>query len=156
MPRSVRADVAQPDVSRAATRIGSTYLMRSLRLIADFHGGELLTAIVFQAIVTANTAHFDEGDKGPRYAGIDSPPPDEARRPISVLAISQGLGLPFETTRRHVNRLLANGRCQRVRGGVIVPQAAIEDELANELRRANLSNVRKLMRDLRRIGLKDG
>lgn len=148
-----RARSLEPDLSRIVSRISSTYFMRTLRLIADFHDGEVITALIFQAIVTANTAHLDQADEGQRYAGIDSPPPDDLRRPVSILALSQGLGLPFETTRRHVNRMLASGRCVRVKNGIIVPQAAIEDDVVQAMRRANLANIRKLVRDLRRIGL---
>ena len=103
--------------------------------------------------MTANTAHLDQADQGIRFAGIDSPPPDELRRPVSVLAISEGLGLSFETTRRHVSRLIAKGRCVRVKKGVMAPQASIEGDIIQDMRRANLANVRRMMRELRRIGL---
>ncbi len=150
---TVPAATSEQDLSRIVSRISSTYFMRTLRLIADFHKGEVLDAIIFQAIVTANTAHLDQPDQESRYAGINSPPPDDLRRPVSVLALSDGLGLPFETTRRHVNRLLANGRCVRVKKGVIAPRTALEDEAIHDMRRANLANVRRMVRDLRRIGL---
>jgi len=141
-----------PDLVRAVNRISSTYFMRSLRLMVEFHGGELLRALIHFAIFTANIAHLDQGNGPVRYVGLDSPPPDEERRPISILAISDGMGLPFETVRRHVNKLLAEGQCVRVKGGVIVPKAVVESDRAKKLGRVNLTYVQKMTRDLRRIG----
>lgn len=142
----------EDELSRVVTRISSAYFMRSLQLIASLLDGEVLTSLIFQAIVTANTQHLDGTAAPEGYRGDGAPPPDDLRRPISVLALSNSLGLPFETVRRHVNKLLADGYCRRVKGGVIIPQQVLESEFVKKLRRENLANVRKLMRDLRRVG----
>jgi len=140
------------DLSRAVARISSAYFLRCLQLIASLHDGEMLRSLIFQAIVTANTGHLDGPIGSDGYRRSDDPPPDSARRPISVLALSNSLGLPFETVRRHVNKLLASGEAERVKGGVIIPQRALESELVQNLRRDNIANVRRLLRDLRRVG----
>lgn len=146
----VRASV---DQSRAVARLSSDYFLRALRLVADLHDGELITGIIFQAIIAANTAHLEQTGEGARHAGNDSVPPDDLRKPVSVLGVAGALGLPFETTRRHVNRLLASGRCKRVRGGVIVPQSALQDPAMSTAASANLANVRRFVRELRRAGV---
>ncbi len=49
---------------------------------------------------------------------------DEFRRPISISALSEGLRLPRETTRRHVMSLIENGACfKRDRTGFAVTRA---------------------------------
>ena len=145
----------RPDVSRAVARLSSEYVLRALRLLTDIHGGDLLTAIIGQAIIAANTAHLVDGrsSEPPRFAGRSEPPPDELRRPVSVLAIAESLGLPFETTRRHVNKLIAAGTCKRVKGGVIVLASAIDRPRNNEAAERNLDYVLSFGRALRRLGL---
>ena len=48
--------------------------------------------------------------------------PDEQRLPVSALAISNSLRLPYETVRRHANGLLKDGICLSAgRGALVVP-----------------------------------
>jgi len=53
-----------------------------------------------------------------RYATFESPAPDDLRRPISINAIASSLGLPFETVRRRVKRMIAAGVVEMVPDGV--------------------------------------
>jgi DeoR/GlpR family transcriptional regulator of sugar metabolism len=63
------------------------------------------------------------------------------------------MGLPFETTRRHVNKLVQAGRCVRVRGGVIVPTQVLQHPKTNEATLANVTNVRRFLRALKAAGV---
>ncbi|MGA0602074.1 hypothetical protein ACO2Q3_15315 [Caulobacter sp. KR2-114] len=139
----------EQDLSRVATRLSSDYFFRALGLISSLHGGDITAAIIWQAIVTANTAHLDAGD----YRGSEASPPDDLRRPVSVLSLSQSLGMPFETTRRYVNRMIAAGRCERVRGGVVVPASVLNDERTQAARLENLGYLRRLGREMLRAGI---
>jgi hypothetical protein len=142
------------DVQRAVARVSSEYLLRVLRLLSDLQNGELLTVIIGLAIVAANTAHLiDAADPAARYAGRQELPPDEVRRPVSVLALAGSLGLPFETTRRHVNKLVAAGRCRRVKGGVIVPASFLDNPPFLAAAETNVGYVLHFIRCLRRVGL---
>lgn len=51
--------------------------------------------------------------------------------PTPVLAISESLGIPFETTRRHVTALADDGLCRRTRGGIIATPVAPESTAAS-------------------------
>jgi hypothetical protein len=145
---------ASPDVTRAAARISANYLLRCLRLITDLHQGELLNAIICQAIIGANTRHLNDPADAVRLGFDDTGlPPDVVRKPISILALADSLGLPFETTRRHVARLEAAGACKRVRGGVIVPTSALADQRFYEAAQTNLAYVQAFVRNLRRAGV---
>lgn len=142
------------DRSRAAARIGAAYLLRTLQQVGVMSGGELLTGLVSVAIVQANVAHIDQhAAPDQTYAGLPSSPPDEMRRPVSVLALSASLGIPYETTRRHVEKLLKSGHCQRVKGGVIVSAAVVEDESYRQLIVGHMASLRRLLRDLKRAGV---
>jgi len=143
------------DVARVAARLSSTYVLRTLQLLAEVYGGDLLTGVIAQAIVAANTAHLDTTDDGARFAGVDQTPPDEMRRPVSVLRLAQSLGVPFETTRRYVNKLIRSGYCVRVRGGVIVPKSVLERPTLARAAVTNVGYTRKFARDLRKAGVID-
>jgi len=143
------------DSARVAARLGSAYVLRTLALLAQLHGGDLLTAIIVLRINAANVAHFDAAGGQSAFPGNATPPPDSARRPISVTRLARSLGLPFETTRRYVNRLLESGICVRVKGGVLVPSQAVDGPGMIELRNINLANLRRLTHDLRKAGVVD-
>ena len=140
-------------VARIVSRLSSEYILRALQLLVESYG-EIRTGIIAQTIVTANTAHLDtRGGDGRRYSAIDETPPDEVRRPISIARLAESLGLPFETTRRHVQRLIDTGVCVRVEGGVIVPQSVLEQPDAARAALANVAFVRKFLRDVQAAGL---
>jgi len=53
-------------------------------------------------------------------AWIDSTELAGASEPVTVRAIAQALGLPFETVRRKANRLIDKQLIQRVSGGLLL------------------------------------
>ncbi len=129
-------------------------MLRSLTLLRGLGWGDLMTALVSLAIVQANVAHLDApGGEGQTFGDGDRASPNDRRRPVSVLAVSATLGLPYETTRRHVSRLIGMGVVERVKGGLIVPQARLQTEAQSDMMQANLSNLRRLYRALRAAGV---
>jgi DNA-binding Lrp family transcriptional regulator len=135
-------------IARLVTRLSSEYFLRVLQLHADIYG-DVRAGIVAQTIISANTAYLDARSGGGwRYAGINEPPPDEARRPISTKSIAESLSLPYETVRRQVERLLEAGVCVRVQGGVIVPGAPLDRPGVVQAMLSNVAYVRKFARDL--------
>src|SRR5438128_968507 len=66
-------------------------------------GGDLIDPLIATAILDANQAAL-HGDPALQrlYGDEASALPDEHRRPISVMALSESLRLPFETARRRV------------------------------------------------------
>lgn len=111
--------------SRAVLRVFAEDMLRRLDAMAIAHDNNLLTGLIFTNILVASTAPIlSARDSTP----VDDPPPplpDTQRQPVSVLAVAQSLRTPYETVRRHSNRLVKNGLCVRVaKRGIIVPQAA--------------------------------
>jgi len=145
----------KPDTARVVARLSTDYVLRVLRLLADLQNGQLLSAIIVLGIVAANTGYLNQTeDPTLLSAGPTGLPPDEARRPVSVLSLSASLGLPFETTRRHVNKLVIAGACQRVKGGVIVPASALDNPAFLQAAEQNLAYAAHFVRGLRRTGLR--
>lgn len=72
-------------------------------------------------------------------------------RPTPVLAIAESLGLPFETTRRHVAELATLDICRRERAGLVAGAAMQTEPFAGLLTLGHDSLVR-LVEDLGHIG----
>jgi|WetSurMetagenome_2_1015567.scaffolds.fasta_scaffold468845_2 hypothetical protein len=142
------------DHLRVTTRLSIDYLLRTLQLIQSYTGLDYLTCLLLLAIISANTAGFDQNlEYQARYAHQDDLPPLEARRPVSILSLSNAFGLPYETTRRHVNHLVESGIATKTRKGVVVAESARLSVKLGDLRRSNFSNLQRLLRNLRKAGV---
>lgn len=107
------------DHRRAIVRLSAQYLLRTLDIAKRVHTDDAVRAIIFTAIWSANVSHI-RSKSG--FDGVDDLPSDEHRRPVTVSRIAQLVGMPAETVRRYVLRLINDGVCQRLgRKGVIVP-----------------------------------
>ena len=109
-----------------------------------------MKGLVYTAIWTANVKHVT--NTGP--AGLRAVQPDSDRRPVSVLAISRSLRLPYETIRRHADALLQEGICVRAgRHGLTVPTSFIEATTTPGVALA-YRIVLDFLAELRRAGVK--
>lgn len=85
----------------------------------DRRGHDLIDALLFTAVLTANvTPILRSTDLQLAYATIDAPAPEGLRRPVSVSAIAHSLGMPFETVRRRIARLVRAGVLAHAERGV--------------------------------------
>src|SRR5581483_10778399 len=101
------------------------------------------------AVHAANTAHVSPRTEAGRAPADDAGVlPDAARRPIGIARLADTAGLPFESTRRVVQRLIDSGICRRVAGGVIVPAEFVRQPQTIRTVHANLAYVRAFLRDL--------
>ena len=151
-PAAAQGPVERSAMPAVVTRQSAEYVVRAFRLLTDTYG-DIQSGIVAQSIVAANTAHLEAlMGEGWRYAGLDQPPPDEVRRPVSVSELARSLGLPYETLRRQVRRLIQAGVCVRVAGGLVVPMAVLEQPAAVSAMLANVRYVREFVRILRTFG----
>lgn len=131
---SPRAD----DVAIAA-RLAGEFFVRGIEIVARSHGGDLLRGIIFTAIAVAN------GESTPVTGGGE-------RRPVSVMSIAHSIGVPYETTRRYVNMLVADGQCVREgrRGVIIAEQALLAPEMVAAYRET-FASINRLATALRRV-----
>lgn len=96
-------------------------LIAGMRVLRGLFDGDLMKGLVFTGIWAANVKHITNTAPAAHRSIL----PDRYRLPVSVLAISDSLRLPYETVRRHADTLVKEGRCTRVdRQGLMVPERA--------------------------------
>jgi DNA-binding Lrp family transcriptional regulator len=117
------------DPLRPANRLGF-YLSASRAFLGHLQVAQAALAldaidvIIGYAIVQAGVDHLDQpGGEGRLYARLDTPPPDDSRRPISVSALARSLSLPRETVRRRADHLLERAIVSRDERGLSVTTA---------------------------------
>jgi DNA-binding Lrp family transcriptional regulator len=95
------------------------------QVAAGLAGLSPLDALLVLAVNQANIAPLTRDPKARQaYGDLDHAAPDASRRPASVNAIANSLGIPFETTRRRLKRLDTEGVCTILPGaGVVIPEA---------------------------------
>lgn len=110
---------------RLVGQFSSDYVLRWIRLSTALFG-DITTAIIFATITQANIAYLDQRSEGTRaWGALDTPAPDNLRRPITAYAAAAALGLPRETLRRKLNGLKAEGYVEETPDGVIIRAEAM-------------------------------
>jgi predicted transcriptional regulator len=120
-PNGPAFDPDSPPV-RLVIRLSSDYLLRLAEPVTQYMG-DLVTGLLLMDIIHANTEHLPDSEGG-REEGSWSPEafvPDGLRKPIRAATLSERLGIPQETVRRHLQRLLDADRCERREDGYVVP-----------------------------------
>jgi hypothetical protein len=152
MVKDRKEEVATDPIARALGRASADYMLRSISLIRQGTGGSLLDAVICLAVVRGNLAQFLGDEEFERtFGGIDTVPPDEMRRPVTIRGLAEFLDFPYETVRRNVLRLAEKGLLEKRAGGYVVPVDVVRLETWNQIIRANASNVERLMRAYQRL-----
>ena len=143
-----------PGNVRAILRVGNEFFLRTLDSMASLADDDLVKALVYTAMWTANVKHITHSvAANQQFSAFDSLPPDEMREPVSVMALSNALRIPYETVRRYVHTMLNEGRCVRLnRKGFIVPAAVIGSEAHRKAMRANFPSLLRFLTELKRAG----
>lgn len=148
------ADTASPDMRRQTYRLGSNYVLQAARLVAQAIDRDMITALVFLAISRANVSAFTATPEAlTTYGGLDDVPPDEVRVPVTIYRLAKELGLPYETTRRHVVKLKAAGLCTLVSGGLVVSRSTFQELRFLDAVEANFALTEGLVGELKRFGV---
>ena len=104
------------------------YVMRVLLDGIENHDRDFIRGLIFIAVMTMNVSHIThDAAEAWRYADAATTPPDDMRAPASVRAVADRVGMPYETTRQHLIRLVELGRASRVAGGFIIPSSVNSD-----------------------------
>jgi len=133
-----------------ALQMAADLFLRMTSSLLDVFDGDVLNGVVFLAIARANVHHLPAWVSADG-AGADGIAPDSVRRPISVLRIADSMGLSYETVRRRVNQLVADGYCCRIgRNGVVVSADVVRRVEFIPLATESGTAVRALVRDVHR------
>jgi DNA-binding transcriptional regulator YhcF (GntR family) len=144
---SRRGKLTHEQMTVAAIATGR--LLAGVRILGDHWNGDVLRGLVFTAMWTGNVKHIT--NTAP--AAIQAVLPDDQRLPVSILALSNSLRLPYETVRRHANALEKDGICVRVgRQGLVVPARTHRRFSAGAVETHRL--VAGFLTELRRTGVK--
>ncbi|MET0274327.1 MAG: hypothetical protein ABW360_15170 [Phenylobacterium sp.] len=119
------ADAAELARLAVITRHAVVFAIEFIDIVRD--NGHILDTLLASAIIQANVQPIQrDGDLFMAFAKSDAVPPDTLRRPVSMNALANSLGLPFETVRRRVNAMVPTGWCRIVEEGVIVPAETLD------------------------------
>jgi hypothetical protein len=118
------------------------------------HDADMVRAFIFTAIMAANADPYTEDATAAwDYATLAQSPPEERRRPVTVLEVSRRTGIPYETTRRYVQQMLRDRDIVKAVGkGFINPQVSPRDAKLHESGAMVLSRFAQLIGDLGRLG----
>lgn len=139
---------------RLVIRLSSSYLLRLAEPLSE-HIGDLVTALILMDVIQANIEHLPDNEGGD--ADLAWSPEgfvaDHHREPVSVTQLSQRLGIPQETVRRHLARLLKDDRCERIADGYQVSSRILAREPFVQYMIANQLNLHRLYVALAEFGV---
>jgi hypothetical protein len=145
---------------RLTAQITTEFLLRRVDALAGLFDGNITLGLVFAAIGAANNRRLLQSpDLLDSYGSIESVAPARFRAPISVSALARSLGIPYETTRRHVKTLIARGYCEQGTEGLILSdQVLLSESVIEFIKKSNIdvkwyiTALRKGRVDVDRIG----
>lgn len=143
------------DRRRAISRHTLSYILCSISELFRHYDFDPLDLLIIHAILNANVMTIMRNQQlDQKFGGISAVEPDELKQGISRAMLARFLSLPFETVRRRVHRLKQMEILSEEKDGLIVSQGN-QFEFGNnhELQITNTLLVKKLLTDLRRVGV---
>ncbi len=138
----------------AIVRLANSYGLGHAGILSRLFQQDLIQGLVFLAVCDANVGHVDRSpETAQRLAVLDPLALDEFRRPIRPHTLALSLGLPRETVRRKVRKLLVSGWLTETDQGVIAPGQVVESEALREAMAANTALLVDLYAGLARAGV---
>ena len=145
------------DLIRTVSRHTLAYMLCAIsEMFRHYEEFDPLDLLIVHAILNANVINvMNDLELDKRFASIHTVEPDEIKQGVSRAALSRFLNLPLETIRRRVARLKKKGILAEEKPGLIVSQKNLFRFGNNHhLQITNIVLVRKLLRDLRRAGVR--
>ncbi len=139
---------------RLVIRLSSDYLLRLAEPVSA-HMGDIVTGLLLLDLIHANTEHLPDTEAGDSEAGwaADGFVPDRLRRPVRPAHLAERLGIPQETVRRHLKRLLEADQCERNKNGYVVPARILSRAPFVRFMQDNQSHLHRLYAGLADFGV---
>jgi hypothetical protein len=149
-------DAQSPDLIRTISRHSLAYLLCSISELFRHYDFDPLDLLIIHAILNSNVMNvMKDSELDRKFSSVHAVEPDEIKQGISRAALSRFLNLPIETIRRRVDRLKKRAILSESKFGLIVTERnRFKFGNNHELQKTNVVLVRKLLRDLRRAGIK--
>jgi hypothetical protein len=145
----------EANLARTVSRHTLAYMLCSISELFRHYEFHPLDLLIVHAVLNNNVLNvMKDPELDQKYARIDALEPDSIKQGVSRSAVCRFLNLPLETVRRRVDRLKKQGILEERDDGLIVTEDN-QFKFGNYhvLQRANLVFVRKLLRDLARVGV---
>lgn len=143
------------DRRRAISRHTLSYILCSISELFRRYDFDPLDLLIIHAILNANVIMIMKDKQlDTEFGSLNAVEPDELKQGISRATIARFLNLPLETVRRRVDRLKDVKVLAEEKDGLIVSQDN-QFKFGNnhELQIINTLLVKKLLTDLRRVGV---
>ena len=148
----VNREVGPPPQSLIARIATDAVLRASEAMLPSL--GDLTSCLVYcGAAVMSSERLISSSEEAWRYAAQNAPPPESARQPVSMRALAASLDLPFETTRRHANDLVAGRLLLSIPGKGVVPHPeAVSPTGLGQANMAMAGHAMRILTSLAKLG----
>lgn len=144
---------AHADLVDAVAVLVNDFLLRVLEVGAEPHGS-MLDAAIFSTMMLANAELLtNDPQLAWVYAGAETPPPDNLRKPTTITGVAQALGLTHETVRRRIRHYQALGWVKRVTGGYLITVERLQDPAILRTGLLISQCFLQLVQSIRRLGV---
>ena len=135
--------------------VGIKMVLLSLRLRDNWARlfGDTEAAAICLAIVATVAERLIRVDLNDDLRSLSIPMPTEALTGCNISSIAVTTGLNRETTRRKVNRLIAEGKVVRDRGKILLAPGFTQQEIASSIVHEQLDELRRTANALLRMGV---
>jgi hypothetical protein len=143
-----------PKHLRIISRASMDYVVSIYSAILRGSRHDPIDALILSTVAVANVAHLNaDRDLSQAYGSLDTPEPQEIKRPISRNAVALSLGLSYETARRRIQKLINEGALLDVEDGLIGANEQSSPEMVKAMAEQNAILIRRLVRQLRDHGV---
>ena len=150
----MKKSVREQPYSRLIAHSLAEFILRCAETVGASFDHDYEMILLFLTVSTRNAHNvMNDPELRKRYASYRDPIPVSLYTPISRLALSRSTGLPRETVRRKVAKMIEMGAIvEDERGGLRVPADLNEDLDYVSVLEPQLMNLRRLFSSLQETG----
>jgi hypothetical protein len=131
--------------SRTIAFFTAEFILRTAETISAAFNHDYEQVIIMLAITTRNSQNvMNDRQAREAYGSFHDPIPLDQLTPVSRMALARSTGLPRETVRRKVAKLIDAGWVAEVDGGLIVPNELSKDPRYIAILEPQAANLRRL------------